>query len=172
VMDYTCARCGVIDQRLQDALKLMGDDAPAVLVVFCPLNRNCNKQITETLPAYQHACDLAELALGVWHTDAKQFPAYHRWLLENQKGMTPQKAHAKALELLGEIYATEHGFEGILEQIMAKGWPARDLSRDVKISVALKAGSLPLLIYNDQRLEILPDTAEKLAEVLRLIAGP
>ena len=53
-----------------------------------PLNTKCNPYWEETEPRFEHACELARLALGVWRVDRTAFGQFDSWLFEPESRAT------------------------------------------------------------------------------------
>ncbi len=156
VFDYTCHNCRAVHGQLTEALTQMGDRAPAVLVVLCPLNSECNRHIVETLERYRDACDIARLALIVQHRALRNYALFHHWLFENGKHLTPKTAGAEAKRLM------EGGAVTSADQATAD----RRLEQDVALCRVLGVTGLPALIVGDQRMTLTSMTTGELVDWL------
>ena len=99
MFDYCCPHCRRTHEYLLHAL----DRYPDQLGIVClplPLDADCNSTVDETEPRFEHACDLAKLALAVRQVDASAFAEYDRWLFEPEMPRDPQEARAKAEQLV------------------------------------------------------------------------
>lgn len=167
VFDYTCHNCLAASQALPVALTRLGDKAPAVIAVLCPLNRDCNPKIVETLEPYRHACDIARLAAAVWLAYPQHFPAYHQWLFEHQKNLTPDKA---------KLGMGSDGGKGPIDpdRLAAVDKQSQQyMEQDVALSGVLGVTGLPALVLDGQIITLSPSTdSDELAELLTGTARP
>jgi len=101
MFDYTCHYCREMHRHLEAVRETYGDQV-AVIVVPVPYNHKCNRWIRKTPAAHQEGCEIARLALAVWHVAPQKFPEYHRWLLETPKSRTTAEARQYAVTLIGQ----------------------------------------------------------------------
>jgi uncharacterized membrane protein len=95
--DYTCSSCRRMHNDLAVALAAYPQDL-AVIVIPCPLNRDCNPHADEAASrargpgSHEHACELARLALAMWRIAPQEFERFHNELFARQGRMTPGAA--------------------------------------------------------------------------------
>ena len=99
MFDYCCPHCRRTHEYLLHALERYPDQLGVVCLPF-PLDADCNSTVEETEARFEHACDLARLALAVWRADASAFVEYDRWLFEPEMPRGLQEARAKAEQLV------------------------------------------------------------------------
>ena len=78
--DYTCRSCRDLYGDLK-ALKQRWPDRFAVVLLPCPLHRACNPFLKPGIEDHVGACELARLALAVWHHAPAAFPGFHEALM-------------------------------------------------------------------------------------------
>jgi hypothetical protein len=105
--DYTCQSCRTMHDDLALALERYPNDL-AVIVIPCPLNRECNPYADEHTSqqkgpkTHEFACPLARLGLAVWRADRSKFKRFHDEMFDRQGLMTPKVARIVAESLVGE----------------------------------------------------------------------
>jgi len=100
MFDYTCKHCRDLHHHLENAFTRYGDQF-AVVLLPVPLDRDCNPLVVRTPPDHIYGCELAEIALAVWHADPEVFETLHNWLFDSNKPRTPQAARSYAADLIG-----------------------------------------------------------------------
>ena len=101
--DYTCRSCRNMAGDLQ-ALKQKWPGVFSVIVLPTPLNRACNPFLKSHVEDHPGACELARLALAVWHTKPESFAPFHEYLYTLRLPVTEasvKEARAKAEALSG-----------------------------------------------------------------------
>jgi uncharacterized membrane protein len=158
-IDYTCPNCRELFETLKAVRPELGSDY-AVLVLSFPLNAECNHLMQETMDRHADACYLARLAHAVWMIDAERFPEFHRWLFENQDGMTREAAREKAAELVGHAR---------LMGTLTLDRLAELIARDVEIGRQLGGPRfrLPGLFVGSRQFSHVPSDPETVAKALR-----
>ena len=68
-----------------------------------PLDAKCNSSVRETDARFEHACELAELAMAVFKADRKAFPEFDIWLFESEMPRELVDARKKAEELVSTV---------------------------------------------------------------------
>lgn len=157
VVDFTCHRCAKLAPLIRNTLETLGPDTAAI-VVFSPLNRDCNRHVPRTNPAYEHACAIARIAAASWLADRTAYGDVHRWLMANQAEMTPAKAKAYAAQRIGGAAIDEALADPRVDQLIA---------RDVELTAKLDPRGLPGLIAGDTRFRALPTDPRELARLIR-----
>lgn len=158
VMDFACPRCATVSRLVRDARRLyLGDDV-AVVVIFSPLNKDCNPHVTGDNPLYRNACELAKIAVAVWLAAPDQYEAFHYWLLENQARMTRQIALAEAERRIGA---------GPLRRAISDLRAKKLIKYDVTLTQRLKVKTLPGVFAGSYRFEsVFPADADVMARTL------
>lgn len=156
IIDFTCFRCAEKAPLIRGALERLGPDA-AALVVFSPLNPDCNPHVPRLNPAYEHACGIARIAAAAWLADRDAYAEIHRWLLANREGMTPDKARRYAAQRVGRAD---------LDRAMADERVDTLIARDVALTAKLDLRGMPGLIAGDTRFRALPEDPAELARLL------
>lgn len=134
MFDYTCSHCRSTHQAIVSA-KRNGLDL-AVVALPVPLHRACNDAAKNSDPSRSKTCDIARYAVAVWLTDRTKFNAYHDWLFEVERNAA--EARAKAIELVGQP---------ALDAQIAKGTPAKYISKHVTLYKQAGSGTLPKLVF-------------------------
>lgn len=98
LFDYCCPHCRATHGYLLNGLAARKKDL-AVLLLPAPLNTKCNPYWEETEPRFEHACELARLALAVWRVDPRAFRSFDAWLFDPETPRAPSEARRKAEEL-------------------------------------------------------------------------
>lgn len=99
MFDYCCPHC----RRLHGWLDVARERYPgqfAVVLLPTPQNPRCHPGLEDLEPRFEHACELARLALGVWRTDRSKFAEFDQWLFESEDPRTPDAAQSKAESLV------------------------------------------------------------------------
>ena len=96
--DYCCPHCRRTHAYLLEALQQYPDQL-SVICLPAPRDADCNPAIGETEARFQHACELAELALAVWWANPDAFAEFDRWLFSATQPRAPDEARRKASEL-------------------------------------------------------------------------
>jgi len=156
VIDFSCYRCGQAQPLVRDALERLGP-ASAALIVFSPLDQDCNPNIARQHEAHRHACELTRLAAAVWLADRDAYPGFHRWLFAEQEGMTPGKARDEAARRVGGDR---------LEAMLADPRLAKLIQRDLELTAKLDLRGLPGLVAGDTRFTALPVDPDELARLI------
>ncbi len=95
--DYTCPACRTMSGYL-DAMRGKKLDDFCVIVLPVPLERSCNRSMTEADTEHPGSCETARLALAVWRTRPEVYPELHRWLMEVER--TVPEVRTRVLELV------------------------------------------------------------------------
>jgi uncharacterized membrane protein/protein-disulfide isomerase len=99
LFDYCCPHCRATHGYLLNGLASHKNEL-AVLVLPTPLNTKCNPYWESTEPRFEHACELARLALAVWRADRAAFPTFDAWLFEPEQPRDPVAARRQAEQLV------------------------------------------------------------------------
>ncbi len=118
--DYTCDSCRDMHRDLEEVWPRLPNEAALVLIP-CPLNRDCHPGLPPSIPNHANACELARIGLALWRAAPDQFATYHRWAFENR----PRPA--LALEYAGTL-SGEAALQAALE----------DPGIDADLAIAIK----------------------------------
>jgi uncharacterized membrane protein/protein-disulfide isomerase len=141
LFDYCCPHCRATHGYLLDGLASHKDEL-AVLVLPTPLNTKCNPYWEETEPRFEHACELARLALAVWRADRGAFPAFDAWLFEPEKPRDPVDARRHAGQLVTAA---------ALEQALRDPWIDRQIEQNVVAYHNSGAERVPVILSPGMR---------------------
>lgn len=140
--DYTCSSCRDMHADLEDLLKRAGNEF-SVIVLPCPLSRECNPALPKTVDDHPSACLLARLALAVWRKAPGQFAEFHHYLMTIPLPADEAAAQSKAASICG----------GEMELNMALGdpWISEQLAETVSQFRLLSAQEqkMPKLLLRD-----------------------
>ncbi len=76
---------------IQHALERYGDQV-ALLIIVEPLEKECNRLVTDPAASHQGACDTARLALGIAKLNPSSFATFHDFLMSGDKDKPPAMA--------------------------------------------------------------------------------
>jgi uncharacterized membrane protein/thiol-disulfide isomerase/thioredoxin len=109
IFDYTCPGCRKLHGHLHELMEKHPGKF-AVIVLPCPLDRECNRHVSPVEPGKRNphifACDFAKLALAVWFTAPAHFAEYHEQLFDGQGRLTPTSAR-----IIAEQYTSREDLE-------------------------------------------------------------
>jgi len=134
MFDYTCSHCRSTHQAIVSA-KRNGLDL-AIVALPVPLHQSCNVHAKNNEPSRSKACDIAKHAVAVWLVDRSKFNEYHDWLFQVERNAG--EARTKAIQLVGQQ---------ALDAQLAKGTPAKYISKHVTLYKQAGAGTLPKLVF-------------------------
>lgn len=92
--DYLCPACATMEGHIE-ALVAKHPDEVAVLLLPVPLEGSCNPHV-EAAEEHEGSCEIAQLAMDVFHDDPASFPAFHRALMESPSVGTARRLAAGA----------------------------------------------------------------------------
>jgi hypothetical protein len=101
MVSYDCSHCRKMYPMIEHALERYGDQV-ALLVMIQPLEKDCNKLITDPAASHAGACAIARLAMGVARVNPPSFASFHEFLMSGDKDKPPPmetvlpKAHVLA----------------------------------------------------------------------------
>ena len=102
MFDYCCPSCRQTLASLRLAVDRHSKQLGVVLIPV-PLNPECNPYVDPIHdPAFQHACELAQLAIAVHTAQPAAFPEFNAWLLQGAEPPSATAAAEKAIELIGQ----------------------------------------------------------------------
>ena len=155
--DYTCPHCKHLHHHVSKAAKRYGDQV-AFLILPMPLDSKCNPFVLHTDDRHYFACELARLALAVWHVDAEKFADYDDWLFNapGELSRTDREARREAERLIGKE---------ALDKAIASGVPDDLIKKTAKVYDLAGLGRIPKLMYGEFRIEG-PMTEDSLWRIL------
>jgi len=157
LFDYCCPHCRAAHGYLVNGLTTR-EGQFAVLLMPTPLNEKCNPFWEHTESRFEHACELARLALAVWRADPKSFAPYDRWLFEPELPRGPQEARRRAEELVGVA---------ALNQAIADPWIDRQIEQNVGAYHNSQAERVPVILSPGmQSIVGRPESEEQLFQLL------
>ncbi|MEX0610789.1 MAG: vitamin K epoxide reductase family protein [Pirellulales bacterium] len=84
MVSYDCPHCRNTHRVMKQALSRYGDQVAIILMVI-PLERGCNKLVTNSAGSHRGACSTARMALGVATLRPTAFPKFHDWLMADKE---------------------------------------------------------------------------------------
>jgi protein-disulfide isomerase len=88
MVSYDCPHCRKMFPFMEHALERYGDQV-ALLIMVQPLDKDCNKLITDPAASHPGACATARLALGVAKVNPGAFATFHDFLMSGDKDKPP-----------------------------------------------------------------------------------
>ena len=88
MVSYNCPHCRKMHALMEQALAHYGDQV-AILVMPVPLDKDCNKLITDPTISKRALCGTARLAISVARLNASEFPKLHDFLMSGDKDEPP-----------------------------------------------------------------------------------
>jgi uncharacterized membrane protein/protein-disulfide isomerase len=88
MVSYDCAHCRKMHATMERALERYGDQV-AILLMPIPLDRECNKLVTDPAASHRGACTTAKLALSIAKLDAPSFARFHDFLMSSKDDKPP-----------------------------------------------------------------------------------
>lgn len=98
--DYTCRSCRDMAGDLKAMQRTFGQ-AFAVVLLPCPLNRQCNPHLPGGVEDHAGSCELTQLALAVWRLAPEKFLDFHALLLAATLPVNVATATAEAESRVG-----------------------------------------------------------------------
>lgn len=80
MVSYDCSHCRKTNRFMKQALSRYGDQV-ALIVLILPLDRTCNKLVTDPAASHAGACTTARMALGISKLKPTLFPRFHEYLM-------------------------------------------------------------------------------------------
>ena len=87
--DYLCPACATMAGHLEELVAKHPDDV-AVLLLPVPLERTCNPHV-EAAEEHEGSCEVARLAMDVFHNDPASFPAFDHALMKSPSVETARR---------------------------------------------------------------------------------
>jgi uncharacterized membrane protein len=107
MFDYCCPHCRRTHGYLLEALAARSHPF-SVVCLPAPRDADCNPAITQTEERFEHACELAKLALAVWRAKPEAFAEFDRWLFAPSQPPRLEAARRKAVELVSAELLEAH----------------------------------------------------------------
>ena len=136
LFDYCCPHCRATHGYLLNALAAHKDKLGIVLLPS-PLNTKCNPYWEETESRFEHACELARLALAVWRVDRTAFVQFDSWLFEPEVPRDPADARRQAERLVPAA---------ALESALKDPWIDRQIEQNVAAYHNSQAARIPVIL--------------------------
>lgn len=96
LFDYHCNNCRAFHRDFNKTLPEYGDQFVLILVP-CPLERECHPGLPKSVEDHVHSCQLAKIALTVWRIAPEKFEEYHDWAMEEDRA--PDASLARAIQV-------------------------------------------------------------------------
>lgn len=158
LFDYCCPHCRAAHGYLVRSLPAF-EGQLSVLLLPMPMDQKCNRTVEHTEPRFEHACELARLALAVWRAKSTEFAAYDRWLFEPEQPRTPVEARQKAVELVGLKE---------LESVLRDPWIDQHIAANVQAYADSGADRIPIIMSPGfSSIVGRPESEEELLQTLR-----
>ena len=156
-MSYTCPHCRKVHHQLDEALQKLGTQF-AVVIRPIALSQRCNHHVLKEHPMHVYSCQFTRLALAVWHADRTKFPAYHEYLMADEKNMPPlEEAKRFAAELIGIRALKEEVRHPIVLQMLQENHEL----------MHAHAQRLPTLVIGKQKMQGMTKTTAELTNIIR-----
>jgi protein-disulfide isomerase len=88
IISYNCPHCRKAHRQMKQALARYGDQV-ALVVLVMPMEKSCNRLITDPAASHPGACTTARMALGVSKIKPASFGRYHDFLMSGDKEKPP-----------------------------------------------------------------------------------
>ncbi len=163
MFDYRCPKCRDMHGYLTETRRRFGGKV-AFLAMPTPRDSACNDTISETEAPFVGSCRVAEIALAVQLTQPGAFAEFDDWLFEPADGRTPDAAHAKAAEVVGE-----EALKTMLDSQLPRAMLAQAIAHHKRLLNAdpeLYSGVPKLLVNQEVILVSLPHDADELIDTL------
>jgi uncharacterized membrane protein len=136
LFDYCCPHCQSTHGYLMKAMEKFGDQFAAIALPM-PMDRKCNPHVKKTEARFEHACELARLALAVWKSDRQSFATFDSWLFDSDEPRSPEQAARRANELVDAA---------VLQSALVQPWIDQHIARNIEIYQRSGAQRIPVII--------------------------
>lgn len=101
MVSYDCPHCRKMNSMIHQALDHYGDQV-ALLIMPIPLDKDCNKLITDPAMTHPGACGTARMVIALAKLEPKSFATFHDFLMSGDKEKPPrmEKIIPKAYSLV------------------------------------------------------------------------
>jgi uncharacterized membrane protein/thiol-disulfide isomerase/thioredoxin len=83
MVSYDCPHCRKMYPIMEHALERYGDQV-ALLIMIQPLDKDCNKLVTDPAASHPGACTTAKLVMGVARINPSSFATFHDFLMSTK----------------------------------------------------------------------------------------
>jgi uncharacterized membrane protein/protein-disulfide isomerase len=83
MISYDCPHCRKMYPIMEHALERYGDQV-ALLIMVQPLDKDCNRLVTDPAMSHPGACATAKLAMGIAHVNPGSFASFHDFLMSTK----------------------------------------------------------------------------------------
>jgi uncharacterized membrane protein len=83
MISYDCPHCRKMYPIMEHALERYGDQV-ALLIMVQPLDKECNRLVTDEAMSHPGACATAMLAMGIAHVNPGSFASFHDFLMSTK----------------------------------------------------------------------------------------
>ncbi len=88
MVSYDCPHCRKMHEMMEQALARYGDQV-AILVMPIPLDKDCNKLITDPAITHPGACGTARMVIALARLEPTKFRKFHEFLMSGDKEKPP-----------------------------------------------------------------------------------
>ncbi len=135
MLDYTCGHCQNTHAAIHGAMQKYGDQL-AVIVLPVPLDAQCNPEISSTAAEHKEACQIAKLAVAVWHVSPERFEEFHNWLMETKPNYAKATIQAESLIDRNKLQAE-----------LQSSIPSDFIKSNLKLYKRASAGAIPKILF-------------------------
>ena len=111
-------------------------DQLAVIVLPVPMDAKCNPHVNSTAAQHRESCEIAKLAIAVWHVAPERFTEFHNWLMESRPNYARALTQAESLidrdKLQAELQSTV---------------PSAFVKANVDLYKRASAGAIPKILF-------------------------
>ncbi|MCI0333236.1 MAG: thioredoxin domain-containing protein [Planctomycetes bacterium] len=163
LVSYDCLHCRKTHRFMKQAMSRYGDQV-ALIVLVIPLEKSCNKLVTDPAASHDGACTTARMALGVADLEPQSFARFHDFLMSGNKDKPPalDRIITKAYSTVDRTKLRELRDSNELEKQIAGNVNLFDMLR--KQNVSNKEFGLPIQILGDH---VMSGTIEKSGDLYK-----
>ena len=88
LISYDCPHCRHMYPMMEHALERYGDQV-ALVVLTVPMEKDCNRLVTDPAASHQGACTTSRLAVGISKVNPPSFVKFHEFLMSGSKDKPP-----------------------------------------------------------------------------------
>ena len=162
--DYQCSHCQRIHGLLEEVSNAFAGRVAFVLCP-CPLSPKCNPYVPKEETRFEGSCELARLALAVYHLDPQAFPAFDGWLFgEGEDASWRPRSVAAAKEKAAAAVGHER-----LDAYLSETVLTETLRRTADLfgrTSTQGSGGIPRFVYGSRWVVPVTDTSEGLLKIL------
>jgi hypothetical protein len=90
MVSYNCPHCRKMYATMQHALQRYGDQV-AILILPEPLDKECNRLVTDLAASHQGECTIAKLCIGIAKLNPQSFATFHDFLMSTEDEPPPME---------------------------------------------------------------------------------